>query len=74
MVHTHENKPTHYQILVAGQLDERWQAWFEDLTVTVTDEGNTLMSGPIADQAALHGVLKRINNLGLTLIAVNPQS
>ena len=49
----------------------RWQAWFEDLTITPTDDGNTMLHGFLVDQAALHGVLKRVNNLGLTLISVN---
>ena len=66
------NEQSCYQIKVAGQLDAFWQEWFEGLTVTSTTDGHTLLSGAIRDQAALHGVLKKISNLGLTLISVNP--
>lgn len=71
MMNARENKPSCYQIIVEGHLDVRWQAWFEDLTITPTDDGNTMLHGFLVDQAALHGVLKRVNNLGLTLISVN---
>lgn len=67
------NEQTQYQIRVKGQLDTRWQDWFDGLTITLTDDGDTVLSGVIVDQAALHGVLKKICNLGLTLISVNPQ-
>ena len=60
----------HYQIEIKGQLDAHWHEWFDDLTLTLTEDGNTVLSGIIADQAALHGVLKKINNLGLKLISV----
>lgn len=61
-----------YQIEIKGHLDTRWRDWFENLTITHTKAGNTLLTGEIADQAALHGVLKKINNLGLTLVSVTP--
>ena len=67
------NEHTIYHIKIEGHLDARWQEWFDGLTITRTADGHTLLSGPIHDQAALHGVLKKINNLGLTLISVNPQ-
>ena len=67
-----KDKPTHYQIIVAGQLDGRWHTWFDELTLTTTADGNTMLSGSISDQPALHGTLKKINNLGLTLISINP--
>ena len=67
------NENTHYHIKIKGYLDARWQEWFDDLTITLTDDGNTIFSGVILDQAALHGVLKKIRNLGLILISVNPQ-
>lgn len=70
MMNEHTTKHRHYRILVAGHLDTRWQPWFDDLTVGQRPDGNTLLSGTLADQAALYGVLKRINNLGLTLISV----
>lgn len=72
MMNEQKNNPTHYQIIVAGQLDGRWQAWFDELTLTTTADGNTMLSGSIRDQPALHGILKKINNLGLTLISINP--
>jgi hypothetical protein len=68
------NEHTYYHIKIKGHLDARWQDWFDGLTITLTDDDNTILSGVIVDQAALHGVLKKICNLGLTLNSVNPQS
>ena len=65
-------KTNMYQIKIKGHLDTRWRDWFENLTITHTKAGNTILTGEIADQAALHGVLKKINNLGLTLVSVTP--
>jgi len=65
---------THYHIKIKDHLDTRWQDWFDGLTFTLTDDGYTILSGIIVDQASLHGVLKKIRNLGLTLISVNPQA
>ena len=62
-----------YEIKIKGQIDDQWQEWFDDLDMTLTDDGNTVLCGPLIDQAALHGVLKKINNLGLTLVSVNSQ-
>ena len=62
--------PAVYRITVAGQLPPRWAAWFGDLTVTAGDDGTTSLTGPLADQAALHGLLARIRDLGLPLVAV----
>ena len=67
------NEHTHYHIKIKDHLDTRWQEWFDGLTFTLTDDGCTILSGNIVDQASLHGVLKKIRNLGLTLISVNPQ-
>ncbi len=64
--------PTLYQIKIKGQLDDRWKDWFEDLTITLTEDGNTMLSGVIVDQAALHGVFRRALNVGLTIISVLP--
>lgn len=63
-----------YSIKVGGHLDARWSEWFDGLTMTLTEDGNTTFSGPVQDQAALHGILNKIRNLGLTLISVNPHS
>lgn len=64
---------TRYAIRVKGQLDTEWQAWFDGLTITADADGNSTLRGAIVDQAALFGILKRINKLGLQLISVNPQ-
>ena len=58
-----------YEIRVKGILDQRWTAWFEDLQIT-SDGEETVISGPVADQAALHGVLTKVRDLGLFLISV----
>lgn len=63
---------TDYKIKIKGHLDARWQNWFDDLSIAPTAEGDTILSGVIVDQAALYGILKKINNLGLTLISVIP--
>ncbi len=60
-----------YEIRVKGHLDSRWSAWFEGLTITNLPHGETLLSGALADQAALHGVLMKVRDLGLPLLAVN---
>jgi hypothetical protein len=56
-----------YHIRVKGQLDQRWADWFDGLVMTSRENGDTLLSGPLVDQAALHGVLNRLHSLGLTL-------
>ena len=60
----------HYEITVEGILDPRWSAWFDGLQLTSDASGRTTIAGPVADQAALHGVLARIRDLGLPLLAV----
>ena len=67
------NEHIHYRIKIKGHLDTRWQDWFEGFTITPTDDGYTILRGDIIDQSALHGVFKKIRNLGLTIISVNPQ-
>jgi hypothetical protein len=60
-----------YEIRVAGVLDASWSAWFEGLVVTSDSQlGQTVIAGPVADQAALHGVLTKVRDMGLTLLAV----
>jgi hypothetical protein len=59
-----------YQIRLSGQLDPRWAAWFDGMTVRPQGDGTTVISGPIADQAALHGVLQRVRDLGMPLVSV----
>jgi hypothetical protein len=58
-----------YQIRIKGHLGPQWADWFEGLTITREENGETLMSGPVADQAALHGLLKKVRDLGLPLIS-----
>jgi hypothetical protein len=65
------DSPTLYQIRVKGHLDETLGSWFEGFTIANQNDGDALLTGPIQDQAALHGILNRISNLGLTLISVN---
>ncbi|WP_448624349.1 hypothetical protein [Geodermatophilus sp. URMC 64] len=59
-----------YEIRLGGRLDPRWAAWFDGMTVSPAGDGTTVLSGPVADQAALHGVLTRIRDLGLPLVSV----
>ena len=64
------NQPTIYQIRIKGELDRRWMEWFEGMTITWEADGHTLLAGPVVDQAALHGLLKKIRDLGMPLIWV----
>ena len=64
----------HYEIKVKGQLDEHWADWLGGLSITHDAQGNSLLTGVIPDQAALHGILTQIRDLGLTLISLTPQS
>jgi hypothetical protein len=59
-----------YQIRVKGYLDSSWSDWFDGLTITLEANGETLLSGPVIDQAALHGLLKKVRDLGLPLLLV----
>jgi hypothetical protein len=69
---TNPSQPVVYQIRVKGHLSREWTDWFEGLTITLEEDGNTLLLGPVADQAALHGLLKKVRDLGLPLISVSP--
>ena len=64
------NKPTIYQIRIGGQLGEQWTEWFDQMTLTQADNGDTLLIGPVVDQSALHGLLRKVRDLGLPLISV----
>lgn len=60
-----------YQIRIKGQLSSRWMNWFEGLTIKLEDDGDTLLTGTVIDQAALHGILKKVRDLGMPLLSVN---
>ncbi len=60
-----------YQIRIKGHLDHEWTDWFEGLTITLKENGHTLLTGPVIDQAALYGLLKKVRDLGMPLLAVN---
>ena len=64
-------RPTIYQIRVKGHLGPQWTDWFEGLVITLEDNGETLLSGVVVDQAALHGLLRRIRDLGMPLVSVS---
>jgi hypothetical protein len=59
-----------YEIRLAGHLDQRWAAWFDGLALAHQSDGTTVLHGPIVDQAALHGLLKKVRDLGLSLVSV----
>jgi len=59
-----------YQIRIKGHLGRQWTDWFEGLTITLEDNGDTLLTGPVVDQATLHGLLKKVRDLGLPLLSV----
>lgn len=61
-----------YQIRVTGHLGSNWTDWFEGLTITQEDNGDTLLTGSVVDQAALYGLLKKVRDIGLPLVSVNP--
>ena len=65
------NQPTVYEIRVKGHLGCQWTDWFGGLTITLEENGDTLMTGPVVDQAALHRLLRKVRNLGMPLISVN---
>lgn len=61
-----------YDIRVRGHLASHWAAWFDGLTLTLQDDGTTVLHGTVADQAALHGLLRKLNDLGVPLVSVTP--
>lgn len=65
------DRPVNYQIRLKGQLDAQWTAWFGGMTVTLTNDGDTVLTGPVADQAALHGLLRKVRDIGIPLVSVN---
>jgi len=65
------SQPMVYQIRIKGHLGGQWADWFGEVTITVEEDGNTLLTGTVIDQAALHGLLKKVRDLGMPLISVN---
>ena len=66
------NRPQSYEIRIKGHLDDRWSDWFEGLAITLEEDGNTLLTGTVGDQSALHGLLKKVRDLGMPLVSVSP--
>lgn len=65
------NQPTVYEIRIEGHLDKQWIGWCSGLAIRLEEDGNTLLTGPVADQAALFGLLKKVRDLGMPLVSVN---
>ncbi len=63
--------PMVYQIRIKGHLSSQWSDWFDGLNVDLEEDGNTLLTGPVVDQAALHGLLRKVRDLGMPLLSVN---
>jgi len=61
----------HIEVRVKGQIDERWSDWLDGLTITHTEEGDTLLTGSVLDQSALYGLIAKLRDLGLPLLAMN---
>jgi len=65
-------EPDRYEIRVKGHLADRWAAWFDGMTLTRRADGTTVLDGPVADQSALHGLLRKVSDLGLPLVSLTP--
>jgi len=66
-----KSQPPVYEIRIKGHLGFQWTDWFEGLAITLEDNGDTLLTGPVTDQAALYGLLKKVRDLGMPLLSVN---
>ena len=67
----HEHRGDWYEIRIQGRLDDRWSTWLDDLVLSHTDDGTTVLRGCVADQAALHGLLNKVRDLGLPLLSIS---
>ena len=68
---TDQGQSTVYQIRIRGHLSDQWTGWFEGLTITLEEDGDTLLTGPVVDQAALFGLLKKVRDLGMPLVSIH---
>lgn len=66
-----DNRPMVYEIRIRGHLGQQWSEWFSGLTILLEEDGHTLLTGVVVDQAALHGILKKVRDLGMPLLSVN---
>lgn len=66
----HQHRCRRYEIRLQGHLDSRWAAWFDGLTLTNENDGTSVIAGPVVDQAALHGLLRKVRDVGLPLVSV----
>ena len=66
------NQPVVYQVRIKGHLGSQWADWFEGMAITPADNGDSLLTGPVVDQAALHGLLRKVRDLGIPLVSVSP--
>ena len=64
--------PERYEIRIKGHLDDQWADWFGGMSIRLEENGSTLLSGPVVDQSALYGLLKKVRDLGMALVSVNP--
>jgi hypothetical protein len=71
MMDTPTSNAQYYEIRLKGHLEARWAQWFDGLAITLEEDGDTLLTGPVIDQAALHGLLKKVRDVGLPLLSVN---
>jgi len=69
---TDASQPMVYRIRIKGHLNRQWTDWFGGLTITLEDNGDTLLTGPVVDQAALHALLRKVRDLGMPLLSVVP--
>jgi hypothetical protein len=68
---TEPSQPMFYEIRIKGHLGEQWTDWFEGMTITREENGSTRITGPVVDQAGLYGLLKKVRDVGMTLLSVN---